>query len=99
MGRAPAGVELLLRHDNLGGGRAAHRDATCTYADGLEDTTDSFGWMRGMDEVVNALTGAGLNTQPPVRLPGGPLSSPRTAENATERHITAESPLVVVLSG
>jgi hypothetical protein len=39
-----------------------HRDGTHTYTDGpaVEGATDSYEWMHGMGEVVNALTGAGL---------------------------------------
>lgn len=56
------GTELLLRHDYLGGRDAVHRNATYTYTDGpaVEGATDSYEWMHGMDEVVNALTTAGL---------------------------------------
>jgi SAM-dependent methyltransferase len=65
LGPKPAegeGTELLLRHDYLGGRGAVHRNATHTYTDGpaVEGATDSYEWMHGMDEVVNALTGAGL---------------------------------------
>jgi hypothetical protein len=54
--------ELLLRHDYLGARGAVHRDATFTYTDGpaVAGATESFEWMHGMDEVVNALIGAGL---------------------------------------
>lgn len=40
-----------------------HRDATFTYTDGpaVAGATDSYEWMHGMDEVINALTTAGLN--------------------------------------
>lgn len=56
------GPELLLRHDYLGGEGAVHRDATRTYTDGpaVEGATDSYEWMHGIGEVVNALVGAGL---------------------------------------
>ncbi|MGP4006881.1 class I SAM-dependent methyltransferase [Streptomyces sp. 4N124] len=56
------GPELLLRHDYLGGDGPVHRDATHTYTDGpaVEGATDSFEWMHGMDEVLNALIDAGL---------------------------------------
>jgi SAM-dependent methyltransferase len=56
------GPELLLRHDYLSGGGAVHRDATHTYTDGpaVEGATDSYEWMHGISEVVNALTHAGL---------------------------------------
>ncbi|MEV1084413.1 class I SAM-dependent methyltransferase [Streptomyces sp. NPDC050211] len=65
LGPKPApgeGPELLLRHDYLGGGGPVHRDATHTYTDGpaVEGATDSYEWMHGMDEVLNALIGAGL---------------------------------------
>jgi SAM-dependent methyltransferase len=65
LGPKPApgeGPELLLRHDYLGGGEAVHREATYTYTDGpaVEGATDSFEWMHGIGEVVNALTDAGL---------------------------------------
>ncbi|KKD06890.1 class I SAM-dependent methyltransferase [Streptomyces sp. WM6386] len=65
LGPKPApgeGPELLLRHDYLGGGEAVHRDATHTYTDGpaVADATHSYEWMHGIDEVINALTGAGL---------------------------------------
>ncbi|MEU6225559.1 class I SAM-dependent methyltransferase [Streptomyces sp. NPDC047042] len=54
--------ELLLRHDYLGARGAVHRDATFTYTDGpaVSGATESFEWMHGIDEVVNALIGAGL---------------------------------------
>lgn len=56
------GPELLLRHDYLGGSGAVHRDATHTYTDGpaVEGATDSYEWMHGTSEVVNALIQAGL---------------------------------------
>ncbi|MFE6624948.1 class I SAM-dependent methyltransferase [Streptomyces sp. NPDC057740] len=56
------GPELLLRHDYLGGGGPVHRDATHTYTDGpaVEGATDSYEWMHGTSEVVNALVEAGL---------------------------------------
>ncbi|MGW1953200.1 class I SAM-dependent methyltransferase [Streptomyces sp. NPDC001920] len=65
LGPKPApgeGPELLLRHDYLGGRGAVHRDATHTYTDGpaVEGATDSFEWMHGTGEVVNALVSAGL---------------------------------------
>ncbi|MGW4975785.1 class I SAM-dependent methyltransferase [Streptomyces mirabilis] len=65
LGPKPAegeGTELLLRHDYLGGRDAVHRNATNTYTDGpaVEGATDSYEWMHGMDEVINALTTAGL---------------------------------------
>ena len=42
-----------------------HRDATFTYTDGpaVADATDSYEWLHGIDEVINALTTAGLNIQ------------------------------------
>ena len=66
LGPKPApgdGPELLLRHDYLGGGGPVHRDATFTYTDGpaVTGATDSYEWMHGIDEVINALTTAGLN--------------------------------------
>jgi SAM-dependent methyltransferase len=56
------GPELLLRHDYLGGDGAVRRDATRTYTDGpaVEGATDSYEWMHGISEVVNALVGVGL---------------------------------------
>ncbi|MDQ0989142.1 class I SAM-dependent methyltransferase [Streptomyces sp. V3I7] len=65
LGPEPApgeGPELLLRHDYLAGDGAVHRDATYTYTDGtaVEGATDSYEWMHGIGEVVNALVGAGL---------------------------------------
>ncbi|MFJ5263265.1 class I SAM-dependent methyltransferase [Streptomyces sp. NPDC088387] len=59
------GPELLLRHDYLGGGGPVHRDATFTYTDGpaVQGATDSFEWMHGIGDVVNALTEAGLNVR------------------------------------
>ncbi|MGP3998836.1 class I SAM-dependent methyltransferase [Streptomyces sp. 8N706] len=65
LGRTPADGEgdgLLLRHDYLGGRGAVRRDATYTYTDGpaVEGATESFEWMHGLDEVINALVGAGL---------------------------------------
>ncbi|MEU7428261.1 class I SAM-dependent methyltransferase [Streptomyces sp. NPDC040750] len=56
------GPELLLRHDYLGGSGPVHRDATYTYTDGpaVEGATDSYEWMHGIGEVVNALTDAGM---------------------------------------
>ncbi|WP_200302099.1 class I SAM-dependent methyltransferase [Streptomyces adelaidensis] len=58
-----AGPGLLLRHDYLGGRGPVHRDATYTYTDGpaVEGATDSYEWMHGLDEVINALVGAGLS--------------------------------------
>jgi SAM-dependent methyltransferase len=58
-----AGPELLLRNDYLGGRGPVHRDATHTYTDGpaVEGATDSYEWMHGLDEVINALIGAGLS--------------------------------------
>ncbi|WP_328833205.1 class I SAM-dependent methyltransferase [Streptomyces sp. NBC_00252] len=66
LGPKPApdeGPELLLRHDYLSGGGPVHRDATFTYTDGpaVTGATDSYEWMHGIDEVINALTTAGLN--------------------------------------
>ncbi len=66
LGPKPApgeGPELLLRHDYLGGSGPVHRDATHTYTDGpaVEGATDSYEWMHGLGEVVNALIGAGLD--------------------------------------
>ncbi|MFF8957504.1 class I SAM-dependent methyltransferase [Streptomyces sp. NPDC014894] len=57
--------ELLLRHDYLGGRGAVLRDATHTYTDGppVEGETDCYEWMHGLDEVVNALIGAGLGIE------------------------------------
>jgi SAM-dependent methyltransferase len=65
LGPKPApgeGPELLLRHDYLAGGGVVHRDATHTYTDGpaVEGATESYEWMHGISEVVNALVGAGL---------------------------------------
>ncbi|MER5910638.1 class I SAM-dependent methyltransferase [Streptomyces sp. NPDC001982] len=66
LGPKPApgeGPELLLRHDYLGDGGAVHRDATYTYTDGpaVEGATDSYEWMHGIGEVVNAFLKAGLS--------------------------------------
>jgi SAM-dependent methyltransferase len=66
LGPKPApgeGPELLLRHDYLGHGGAVRRDARHTYTDGpaVEGATDSYEWMHGTSEVVNALIGAGLS--------------------------------------
>lgn len=58
--------ELLLRHDYLGApGVTVHRDATFTYTDGpaVAGATESFEWMHGMDEAINALIGAGLTVR------------------------------------
>jgi SAM-dependent methyltransferase len=68
LGPKPAegeGSELLLRHDYLGRGTAVHRDARYTYTDGpaVAGATDSFEWMHGLGEVVNALVGAGLRIE------------------------------------
>ncbi|MGP4044017.1 class I SAM-dependent methyltransferase [Streptomyces sp. 2A115] len=68
LGPKPAegeGSELLLRHDYLGSGTAVHRDARYTYTDGpaVAGATDSFEWMHGVGEVVNALVGAGLRIE------------------------------------
>ncbi|MFI9756957.1 class I SAM-dependent methyltransferase [Streptomyces sp. NPDC051963] len=68
LGPKPApgeGPELLLRHDYLGGDGPVHRSATHTYTDGpaVEGATDSYEWMHGMDEVLNALTHAGLTVR------------------------------------
>ncbi|AEW99861.1 class I SAM-dependent methyltransferase [Streptantibioticus cattleyicolor] len=56
------GSELLLRHDYLGGGGPVHRDATYTYTDGpaVDGARDSYEWMHGVAEVVNAVSGAGM---------------------------------------
>lgn len=56
------GTELLLRHDYLGGRGPVRRDATYTYTDGpaVQGATECFEWMHGLDEVINALLGAGL---------------------------------------
>ncbi|MEV0175866.1 class I SAM-dependent methyltransferase [Streptomyces sp. NPDC050803] len=68
LGPKPApgeGPELLLRHDYLGGRGPVHRDATHTYTDGpaVEGATDSYEWMHGIGEVVDALTSAGLTVR------------------------------------
>jgi SAM-dependent methyltransferase len=68
LGPKPApgeGPELLLRHDYLSRGGPVRRDATRTYTDGpaVEGATDSYEWMHGMGEVVNALTEAGLTVR------------------------------------
>lgn len=68
LGLKPApgeGPELLLRHDYLGGPGPVHRDATYTYTDGpaIEGVRDSYEWMHGIDEVVNAATEAGLTVR------------------------------------
>ncbi|CAM5653451.1 class I SAM-dependent methyltransferase [Streptomyces coeruleorubidus] len=68
LGPKPApgeGPELLLRHDYLGADGPVHRDATHTYTDGpaVEGATDSYEWMHGIGEVVNALSGAGLTVR------------------------------------
>ncbi|MEU6553300.1 class I SAM-dependent methyltransferase [Streptomyces sp. NPDC046915] len=68
LGPKPApgeGPELLLRHDYLGGRGPVHRDATYTYTDGpaVEGATDSYEWMHGIDEVVNAATEAGMTVR------------------------------------
>ncbi|WP_327666528.1 class I SAM-dependent methyltransferase [Streptomyces sp. NBC_00485] len=65
LGPKPAegeGSELLLRHDYLAGDGAVHRDARHTYTDGpaVAGATDSYEWMHGISEVVNALIGAGM---------------------------------------
>jgi SAM-dependent methyltransferase len=59
---AGEGPELLLRHDYLGGRGAIHRNSSRTYTDGppVEGATDSYEWTHGLDEVLNALTDAGL---------------------------------------
>lgn len=56
------GGELLLRQDYLGGRDAVHRDATYTYTDGpaVRGATDNYEWMHGLDDLINALVGAGL---------------------------------------
>ncbi|MGW2813823.1 class I SAM-dependent methyltransferase [Streptomyces sp. NPDC001415] len=56
------GGELLLRHDYLGGRGPVRRDATYTYTDGpaVQGATECFEWMHGLDEVINAVLGAGL---------------------------------------
>ncbi|SNX56371.1 methyltransferase family protein [Streptomyces sp. TLI_55] len=68
LGPKPApgeGPELLLRHDYLGGAGAVRRDATHTYTDGpaVEGATDSYEWMHGTSEVLNALVQAGLTVR------------------------------------
>uniref|UniRef100_A0AAU2VGQ8 Class I SAM-dependent methyltransferase n=1 Tax=Streptomyces sp. NBC_00003 TaxID=2903608 RepID=A0AAU2VGQ8_9ACTN len=56
------GDELLLRHDYLGGRGPVRRDATYTYTDGpaVQGAIECFEWMHGLDEVINAVLGAGL---------------------------------------
>ncbi|MEU5595018.1 class I SAM-dependent methyltransferase [Streptomyces sp. NPDC020298] len=68
LGPTPApgeGPELLLRHDYLGGRGPVHRDATYTYTDGpaVEGARDSYEWMHGIDEAVNAVTEAGMTVR------------------------------------
>lgn len=68
LGPKPApgeGPELLLRHDYLGGGGPVHRDATYTYTDGpaVEGARDSYEWMHGIGEVVDAATEAGMTVR------------------------------------
>ena len=68
LGPKPApgeGPELLLRHDYLGGDGPVRRDATHTYTVGpaVEGATESYEWMHGTGEVLNALTGAGLTVR------------------------------------
>ncbi|MEU6083654.1 class I SAM-dependent methyltransferase [Streptomyces sp. NPDC047108] len=65
LGPTPApdeGEELVLRHDYLGGRGPVRRDATYTYTDGpaVQGATESYEWMHGLDELINALVGAGL---------------------------------------
>ncbi|GGZ34766.1 methyltransferase [Streptomyces inusitatus] len=57
--------ELLLRHDYLSGRGAILQDATHTYTDGpaVEGATDCYEWMYGLDDVINALIGAGLGVE------------------------------------
>jgi SAM-dependent methyltransferase len=62
LGLVPAGPELLLRHDYLGGRGAQLRDGAHTYTDGppLTHSTEVYEWAHGLGEVVNALVGAGF---------------------------------------
>ncbi|MFF5011149.1 class I SAM-dependent methyltransferase [Streptomyces phaeochromogenes] len=65
LGPKPApdeGPDLLLRHDYLQGRGAIHGNSTHTYTDGpaVDGATESFEWRHGLDEVINALAGAGL---------------------------------------
>ncbi|MCX4825535.1 class I SAM-dependent methyltransferase [Streptomyces sp. NBC_01142] len=59
------GPELVLRHDYLGDRGAVRRDSTYTYTDGeaVQGATESFEWMHGLDQVVNALISAGLRIE------------------------------------
>ncbi|MET8676147.1 class I SAM-dependent methyltransferase [Streptomyces sp. NPDC004647] len=65
LGPTPAedeGSRLLLRHDYLEGRGPVQRNSTHTYTDGpaVQGATESFEWMHGLGEVINALLGAGL---------------------------------------
>ncbi|WP_406404080.1 class I SAM-dependent methyltransferase [Streptomyces uncialis] len=62
---ADEGAELLLRHDYLGGRGAVLRDARYTYTDGpaVSGATDSYEWMHGLGEIVDAVVGAGLRIE------------------------------------
>lgn len=53
--------DLVIGHDYLANG-AMQRESTHTYTDGpaLQHATQFFEWMHGLDDVINAVVGAGL---------------------------------------
>lgn len=56
---------LEVGHDYLANG-VMHRESTHTYTDGPaieEEAKDFFEWMHGLDDVINAITGAGLRVE------------------------------------
>ncbi|WP_229702907.1 class I SAM-dependent methyltransferase [Streptomyces albiflavescens] len=56
--------ELVIGHDYLANG-TIQRESTHTYTDGpaLEGSTEFFEWMHGLDDVINAVIGAGLRVE------------------------------------
>ncbi|KIX79312.1 methyltransferase type 12 [Streptomyces sp. MBRL 10] len=55
---------LVVGHDYLSSG-VVRRESTHTYTDGpaIEGATEFFEWMHGLDDVINAVIGAGLRVE------------------------------------
>jgi SAM-dependent methyltransferase len=64
VGHDHAAEELVIGHDYLANG-VIQRESTHTYTDGpaLQDSTEFFEWMHGLDDVINAVIGAGLRVE------------------------------------
>jgi hypothetical protein len=65
LGLVPAadeGTDLVLRNDYLAGRGPRRVDSAHTYTDGppLDGQTVSYEWSHGLDDLVNALVGVGL---------------------------------------